>query len=68
MFGQTAGIGSTSANNSTLSKVGNKSTEIKIHTKKPYNLDKKIIKVVDFDKQNKSAKKNPDKKIKIKTF
>ncbi len=68
MFGQTAGIGSTSANNSTLPKVVNKSTEIKIHTKKPYNLDKKIIKVVDFDKQNKSAKKNPDKKIKIKTF
>ena len=37
-------------------------------TKKPASLDKKIIKVVDFDKQKKSKENNLDKKIKIKMF
>ena len=30
--------------------------------------DKKIIKIVDFDKEKKSKKNNSGKKIKIKTF
>ena len=63
MFGQTAGIGSTSisiSSNSNISKKANEVTYVK-------NLDtpsKKIVKVVDFEKE----KKSEDKKIKIKTF
>jgi len=68
MFGQTAGIGSTSISSSTSSNILNKPDETKIYTKKPVSLDKKIIKVVDFDKQKKSKENNLDKKIKIKMF
>jgi len=68
MFGQTAGIGSTSHSNSTNSNIQNKINEIKNHVETPVNVDKKIIKVVDFDKEKKSTEKNMDKKIKIKTF
>ena len=63
MFGQTAGIGSTSissSSNTNISKKASESTYVK-------NLDtptKKIVKVVDFEKE----KKSEDKKIKIKTF
>ena len=63
MFGQTAGIGSTSiskSNNKNISKKTSNDVYIK-------NLDtptKKIVKVVDFEKE----KKSEDKKIKIKTF
>ena len=64
MFGQTAGVGSTSisksSNSNILEKASNNDTYVK-------NLDtptKKIVKVVDFEKE----KKSEDKKIKIKTF
>ena len=63
MFGQTAGIGSTSigsSSNTNISKKASESTYVK-------NLDtpvKKIVKIVDFEKE----KKSEDKKIKIKTF
>ena len=42
--------------------------EINAYTKKPVNIDKKIIKVVDFDKEKNSKENNSNKKIKIKTF
>ena len=68
MFGQTAGIGSTSLSSSTNSNIPNKTNETKTYSKKLDNVDRKIIKVVDFDKQKKSKENNSDKKIKIKTF
>jgi len=68
MFGQTAGIGSTSLSSSTSSISSNKEPETNTSIKKTTNVDKKIIKVVDFDKQKKSEENNSNKKIKIKTF
>ncbi len=68
MFGQTAGIGSTSisksSNTNNLGKANNTDTYVR-------NVDtsnKKIIKIVDFDKEKKSKGNNSNKKIKIKTF
>ncbi len=67
MFGQTAGIGSTSisrSNNTNISEKVSKDANEK-------NLDtpsKKIVKIVDFEKEKKSEDNNLDKKIKIKTF
>jgi len=68
MFGQTAGVKSTS-----ISKSSNTNISVKANDNDTYvkNLDtpiKKIIKVVDFEKEKKSEKNNSDKKIKIKTF
>jgi len=63
MFGQTAGIGSSSINKSSSTSIPKNTNEINTHTQKPVSVDKKIIKVVDFEKE-----KNSNKKIKIKTF
>ena len=62
MFGQTAGIGETtiSSNSSTNSK-----PTINKQVKHNKTQEKKIVKVVDFDKENKDEMKT---KIKIKTF
>ena len=62
MFGQTAGIGDTtiSSNSSTNSK-----PTINKQVKHNKTQEKKIVKVVDFDKENKDEMKT---KIKIKTF
>ena len=62
MFGQTAGIGETtiSSNSSTNSK-----STINKQVKHNKTQEKKIVKVVDFDKENKDEMKT---KIKIKTF
>jgi len=68
MFGQTAGIGSTSLSSSTSSISSNKEPETNTSIKKTTNVDKKIIKVVNFDKQKKSEENNLNQKIKIKTF
>ena len=68
MFGQTAGIGSTSIGRSSNTNISEKATDNGAYVK---NLDtpiKKIIKVVDFDEEKKSEENNSDKKIKIKTF
>jgi len=68
MFGQTAGIGSTSIGRSSNTNISEKATDNGTYVK---NLDtpiKKIIKVVDFDEEKKSEENNSDKKIKIKTF
>jgi len=68
MFGQTAGIGTTtlSTTSNSLTPEINNSSEKFIKNAKTSN--KKIIKVVDFDKENKSENNKLTKKIKIKTF
>ena len=68
MFGQTAGIGSTSISKSSSTNTSKNTNEINAYTKNPVNIDKRIIKVVDFDKEKKSKENNSNKKIKIKTF
>jgi len=68
MFGQTAGIGSTSLSSPTSSIGSKKIPDTNISKKNSTSVDKKIIKVVDFDKQKKSNEDNSNKKIKIKTF
>jgi len=68
MFGQTAGIGSTSLSSSTSSIDSKIKPEKNIHQKNSTPIDKKIIKVVDFDKEKKSNEDSSNKKIKIKTF
>ena len=67
MFGQTAGIGSTNISKTRVDFKENKS-EVNTYTENPTRLNKKIIKVVDFDKEKKSKENNSDKKIKIKEF
>ncbi len=68
MFGQTAGIGSTSISKTNSANFSQKTKEMNNYTKSPASIDKKIIKVVDFDKEKKSKENNLNKKIKIKTF
>ena len=68
MFGQTAGIGSTSLGSSTSFIDSKTIPEKNIHQKNSTPIDKKIIKVVDFDKEKKSNEDSSNKKIKIKTF
>ena len=63
MFGQTAGIGSTSISSSSKSNISEKATE-STYVKNLNTPTKKIVKVVDFEKE----KKSEAKKIKIKTF
>jgi len=68
MFGQTAGIGSTSIGRSSNTNISEKATDNDAYVK---NLDtpiKKIVKVVDFDEEKKSEENSSEKKIKIKTF
>ena len=62
MFGQTAGIGETFIS----SKANIQSTEPSKTINNKIKTNEKIIKVVDFDKQNNSE--NKDNKIKIKRF
>ncbi len=64
MFGQTAGIGTTtlSTTSNSLTPEINNGSEKFIKNAKTSN--KKIIKVVDFDKENKSEKNELTKKIK----
>jgi len=68
MFGQTAGIGTTTlstTSNSLTPEINNNSAKLIKNVK---TSNKKIIKVVDFDKENKSENNELTKKIKIKTF
>jgi len=68
MFGQTAGVETTTlstTSNSLTPEINNNSEKL-IRNAKTSN--KKIIKVVDFDKENKSENNELTKKIKIKTF
>ena len=68
MFGQTAGVGSTSIRKSNNTNISEKASDNDTYTKNLDTPSKKIIKVVDFEKEKKSEEKNLDKKIKIKTF
>ena len=68
MFGQTAGIGSTSISKSSNTNISEKTNDTNANLRNLDVSDKKIIKVVDFDKEKKSNENNLDKKIKIKTF
>jgi len=64
MFGQTAGIGSTSISSSSNTNIPEKANGNDAYVKNLDTPTKKIVKVVDFEKE----KKSEDKKIKIKTF
>ncbi len=68
MFGQTAGIGSTSISKSIKTSIPEKVNDANANLRSVDVQDKKIIKIVDFDKEKKSKKNNSGKKIKIKTF
>jgi len=68
MFGQTAGIGSTSISRSSNANISEKASDDDTYIRNVDTSNKKIIKVVDFEKEKKSEDKNLDKKIKIKTF
>ena len=68
MFGQTAGIGSTSISKSSNTNISGKVNDTNANLRSVDVQDKKIIKIVDFDKEKKSKKNNSGKKIKIKTF
>jgi ribose transport system ATP-binding protein len=66
MFGQTAGVGSTSISKSSNTNIPEKASDNDTYVKNLDTPSKKIIKVVDFEKEKKSEDKNLDKKIKIK--
>jgi coproporphyrinogen III oxidase-like Fe-S oxidoreductase len=68
MFGQTAGIGSTSISKSNNMNVSKKTNDTDTYVRNLDTSNKKIINVVYFEKEKKSEDKNLDKKIKIKTF
>ena len=68
MFGQTAGIGSTSISKSSNINPEEKTNSINTYNENPTTENKKIIKIIDFDKEKKSTENNSGKKIKIKTF
>jgi len=68
MFGQTAGIGSTSISKSSDTNISGKVNDTNTNLRSADAQDKKIIKIIDFDKEKKSKTNNSDKKIKIKTF
>jgi len=68
MFGQTAGIGSTSISKSSNTNISGKINDTNTNLRSADAQDKKIIKIIDFDKEKKSKGNNSDKKIKVKTF
>ena len=68
MFGQTQGIGSTSISKSNNMNVSKKTDDTDTYVRNLDTSNKKIIKIVDFEKEKKSEDKNLYKKIKIKTF
>jgi ABC-type multidrug transport system ATPase subunit len=68
MFGQTAGIGSTSISKSSNTNISGKVNDTNTNLRSADAQDKKIIKIIDFDKEKKSKGNNSDKKIKVKTF
>ncbi len=68
MFGQTQGVGSTSISKSNNKSISEKLNDNNTNLKNVDALDKKIIKVVDFDKEKKFKEENIQKKIKVKSF
>jgi len=68
MFGQTAGIGSTSISRSNNTSISEKVNETNTKLRSVDVQDKKVIKIVDFDKEKKLREENIQKKIKVKSF
>ena len=68
MFGQTQGIGSTSIGKSNNTIISEKLHDTNTNIRNVDALDKKIIKIVDFDKEKKLEEENIQKKIKVKSF
>jgi len=68
MFGQTQGIGSTSISKSNNTSISEKLNDTNTNFRNADASDKKIIKIVDFDKKKKLEEKNIQKKIKVKYF
>jgi len=68
MFGQTQGIGSTSMSKSNNTSISEKLNDTNTNLRNVDTLGKKIIKIVDFDKEKKMREENMQKKIKVKSF
>ena len=68
MFGQTQGIGSTSISKSNNTSISEKLNDTNTNLRNVDASDKKIIKIVDFDKEKKLKEENIQKKIKVKSF
>jgi len=68
MFGQTQGIGSTSMSKSNNTSISEKLNDTNTNFRNADASNKKIIKIVDFDKEKKLREENIQKKIKVKYF
>ena len=68
MFGQTQGIGSTSISKSNNTSISEKLNDTNTNLRNVDSSDKKIIKIVDFDKEKKLKEENIQNKIKVKYF
>jgi len=68
MFGQTQGIGSTSMSKSNNTSISEKLNDTNTNLRNVDASVKKIIKIVDFDKEKKMREENMQKKIKVKSF
>ena len=68
MFGQTQGIGSTSISKSNNTSISEKVNDTNTNLSNVDASDKKIIKIVDFDKEKKLREEGIQKKIKVKYF
>jgi len=68
MFGQTQGIGSTSISKSNNTNISEKVNDTNTNLRNVDASDKKIIKIVDFDKEKKLREEGIQKKIKVKYF
>ena len=68
MFGQTQGIGSTSISKSNNINISEKVNDTNTNLRNVDVSDKKIIKIVDFDKEKKLREEGIQKKIKVKYF
>ena len=68
MFGQTQGIGSTSISKSNNTSISEKLNDTNTDLRNADAPGKKIIKIVDFDKEKKMREENMQKKIKVKSF
>ena len=68
MFGQTQGIASTSYSKSKNTSISEKVNDTNTNLKNVNASDKKIIKIVDFNKEKKLRDEGMQKKIKVKYF
>jgi len=68
MFGQTQGIGSTSIGKSNNTNISEKLNDTNTNLRNVDASDKKIIKIVDFNKEKKLRDEGMQKKIKVKYF